>query len=465
MQHRVPLRTGRVMPLLGLLLLGIFAVFTVGMKIYVMQHRHISNEQLLEELAQAEFLDEPGLATKDWPQWLGPTRQAITSMPNLRRSWPSGGLPILWKESSREAYSSFAVADGRVFTMIAEDDGEAVVCFALHTGKQLWKYSYPITRQFQYPGPRATPSVAEGNVYVLTPTGLMLCLQADDGQEVWKRDLVEELGSVPPRWGLASSPLVEGNHVYIVAAGSRNRCLAALHKDTGETVWTGQNDPPGYSSPIAATIGGVRQILFFTGNRMIGVRPDDGELLWEYPWKTQFEVNAATPLVFHTNTGSYVFISSGYDRGCGLLKIVRRGNGLQALRVFESDELCCHFATPVRYKDHIYGLDEKRDLTCLDLRTGKLRWRFQRSDEDEGLRAVGFKKGSLLRVDEFLLILGEDGKLALVEATPEAYREVTAWRPFRDRCWSLPVLVDGRLLMRDVKRILCVDARETTNQE
>jgi hypothetical protein len=197
-------------------------------------------------------------------------------------------------------------------------------------------------------------------------------------------------------------------------------------------------------------VGGVPQVVFFTGRRLLGVTPDEGKLLWEFPWHTSFEVNAATPLPIRAERDGkvhdYVFISSGYDKGCALVKISSAGKRFEARAVYTSNDLCCHFSTPVRIGDCLYALDEKRDLTCLDVRTGQVKWR-QR----------GFQKGSLIGADGHLIVLGEKGRLALVEADPEQYRELARAQPFRDRCWSLPVLAGGRLLLRDQKKVLCLN--------
>jgi outer membrane protein assembly factor BamB len=219
-------------------------------------------------------------------------------------------------------------------------------------------------------------------------------------------------------------------------------------------LWSKLDDRAGYSSPIVFEVGGRQQVVFFTAAQVVGVTPERGEVLWSYPWLTEYDVNAATPLAFHVQSGerdlAYVFISSGYKRGCALLKIERTGDSFEAREVFESNALCCHFASPVLLWPHVYGLDETRDLTCLDLRTGEVAWRRR-----------GFLKGSLLRVGDLLLILGENGLLALARATPEGYRELARARPLTSRpCWSTPVLANGLLYLRDESRVLCLDLRK-----
>lgn len=454
---------GRWMVSLGGSCLGVFLLLVVMMKWQVSQARFVGTEDLLAELSEAEFVEEAAPIARDWPQWLGARRDGVVSMPKLATRWSGRGPKVAWRKTSEDSYSSFAVGSGRVYTMVAEEGREAVVCWDLANGEERWKHQLEAGRTYQYGGPRATPTVSGDRLYVLTQGGVLLCLETASGKVVWSRDLVAECEAVPGRWGFACSPLVEDGRVYVALGGKGGRCLGAFRAEDGSTVWLSENDPVGYSSPVSATLGGVKQVIFFTGRRILGVTAAEGSLLWEFPWPTEFEVNAATPVVIRARIGAvetaYVFVSSGYGKGCALLKIEQRdgGRSFRARRVYESDALCCHFSTPVRFGDHVYGLDEKRDLTCLNLRTGEVAWRFEREEETEGIRAVGFKKGSLIRVDDRLIVLGEDGKLAVVKATPDRYEEIAAARPFRERCWTVPVLAEGRLLVRDWKRIVCME--------
>ena len=256
--------------------------------------------------------------------------------------------------------------------------------------------------------------------------------------------------------GVCCSPLVEGGLVFANPGGPDGNSIAAFDKKTGELAWTALSDPPGYSSPVAATIGGARQVVFFTGRGPVALSPADGKELWRYPWQNEFEVNAATPVVFQTRDGDhvddYVFISSGYGKGCVLLHI--QGNerrGFTAQRVYKGNQLCSHFASPVLVGSYLYGFNEST-LTCLDARTGAVCW-----------KQGGFGKGSLLRTEKYLVVLGERGKLALVEASPEGYKELSRCQPLKTRSWAMPVLVDGRLYLRDEEKILCLDLRRPSD--
>ena len=458
-------RPGRLLAWTVAVLCVLFVGLVVYQKFYADGSRFTSDIDLLEEASAVEFLDEPA-GTAPWSQWRGPNRAGVISMPGLLREWPEGGPARLWSRAGGEGYSSFSVADGKAFTMVGRpDNAEAVVCLDLADGETVWEQSFDTDKAFDYGGPRSTPTLVGGRVYAVTSGGVLACLNQSDGKPLWRTDMRTAVGAAPPRWGFAFSPLLVGKYVYATPGGTGGRCLAAFDRDSGRLAWATQDDPAGYSSPVAATLGGVEQIVYFTGRRLLGVRPESGELLWQFVWDTKFEVNAATPLVIHAKAGKrevdYVFISSGYGKGCALVKVSASGGKFSAKAVYESNELCCHFASPVRYKDHLYALDETRDLTCLDLRTGEVAWRFAKEEgEAPALRNRGYKKGSIVRVDDVLLVLGEDGKLALVAADPSAYRELAACRPFRDRCWTTPVVAEGKFLLRDRKRILCLDAKK-----
>jgi outer membrane protein assembly factor BamB len=284
-------------------------------------------------------------------------------------------------------------------------------------------------------------------VYTVGATGIMHCLKFDAkgpaGEKVWRKDLLAEFGAKNLRWGVSFSPLVVGDLVYTNPGGPGGNSLVALNKATGAVVWKAEDDEAGYSSPILATLAGRPQVVFFTARGLVAVTPDRGEVLWRYGWETEYNANIATPIT----AGDYVFVSSGYGRGCGVVKVEASGTALSAARVYDKPRMCTHFSTCVRLGDYLYGFHNDV-LRCLEFRTGEVRWS-QR----------GFGKGSVLIADGKLIILGEKGKLALAEATPEGYREKSSFRLFKDRCWTVPILADGRLYARDESRVVCLDLR------
>jgi outer membrane protein assembly factor BamB len=353
------------------------------------------------------------------------------------------------------------VSRGQAITLFLNKDqtAEVVICWDAETGKELWRREYDCAYLNSFGnGPRSTPTVDGDYVYTVGGTGIFHCLERATGKVVWKHELLKEFDASNIRWGVSFSPLIEGDLVLTNPGGRHGNSLAAFDKLTGDLRWQSLDDLAGYSSPIAITAGGVRQVVFFTGEAAVGVSPSDGALLWRKAWKTSNDVNAATPIFFQAKSGpdvrNYLFISSGYGKGCALLNLVKRGDSFVAQSVYENNQMCNHFSSSVRYKDHFYGFNDNL-LTCMDVRTGEVRWARKDSRGNE------FVKGSLILADGKLLILGETGRLALAEATPEEYKEVARMKIFEgQRKWAPPVLAHGKLYLRDETEVKCLDLRE-----
>jgi outer membrane protein assembly factor BamB len=309
----------------------------------------------------------------------------------------------------------------------------------------LWRFRYPNRYEERFgSGPRSTPAVDGGLVYAVGPTGILHCLRADTGAKVWRCDLADQFKAPLPRYGVAFSPLVEGDLV-IVMPGGPGAAVAAFDKRTGTLVWKALDDPVGYSSPVATTAASVRQVLVLTNKALVSLRPQDGRVFWRQSWEPVGGFNIATPLAF----GDYIFVSSGYGKGCALFEVSLREDGSpQAGLVYAHRWMRNYFASSVRCKDHIYGFDNT-DLACLDVRTGTIVWRHRSR----------FRKGSLLIAGNRLIVLGEQGRLALAEATPEGYREKSAFRVSVNKCWTVPVLAGGKLYVRDEGRLVCLSLR------
>ena len=438
------------------LLLGVgAAVLAAGLVAALLgEWRFRSDPERMTRLRQAPLLAIGApRQVGDWPQWRGPNRDGLSAETGLLREWPQGGPRVLWQVPVGRGFSSVAVAGGRVCTMMQEAptgaDGthEAVVCWDAGTGRERWRFRYPNRYEERFgSGPRSTPAIAAGLVYAVGPTGILHCLRAEGGSQVWRRDLLEEFGGDPPRYGVAFSPLVEGDLV-ITTPGGPGAAVAAFDRHSGALVWKTGDDPVGYSSPVIGTAGGVRQVLVLTNKALLSLRPEDGHVYWRQPWEPSGGFNIATPIAF----GDYVFVSSGYGKGCALFEVTRGEDGSpRAGRVYEHRRMQNYFASSVLYQEHVYGFDNA-NLACLDVRTGKVVWR------EKGRR--GFKKGSLLIADGMLIVLGEYGRLALAEATPGGYRERSAFAVSANKCWTVPVLAEGRLYVRDEGRLVCLALR------
>jgi outer membrane protein assembly factor BamB len=421
------------------------------------RNRIESDRARMAELQSAQLVEptQQDSLPVDWPQWRGPRRDGISLEKGLSFSWPDSGPKQLWEAPAGEGYSSFAVADGRAYTMLQDGDQEAVVCWNAETGKEQWRYRYPAHfrgQQGSGSGPRSTPSIDGDRIYTVGATGLFHCLHAATGKKLWDHNLLKEFGANNLSWGISFSPLIEGNLVLTIPGGRDGKCIVAFDKISGAVAWQSGDDSASYSSPVAVTTAGRRQVIFFAASGLVGVDPADGKQLWHYPWKNDTDVNAATPIVFSAQAGDgvhdYVFASCNYrPGGCCLVKLTPTADGIVPQRVYETGRMRNHFSSCVRLREQLYGFDDST-LACLDLLTGQIRW-----------RKGGFRKGSLTIAGGHLIILGEYGELAVAEAMTEEYREVAAFQFSDQKCWTVPVVANGRLYLRDEKRVVCYDLR------
>jgi outer membrane protein assembly factor BamB len=379
----------------------------------------------------------------DWPQFRGPNRDGVSAEPGVLAAWPAGGPKVLWKVPLGEGYSQIAAVKGRLFTLYGQGNDENAAAFDAATGKQLWRVR--LDRKYENGmgnGPRSTPTVDGGTVYVLSASGRLAALEAASGRTIWEHDLRADYGAQPPTWGVASSPLVEGNLLLVSVGGSGNRSIIAFDKTNGKPVWGSQNDIAGYAAPIAITVRGVRQVIFFTGDALVSLAPKDGHLLWQAPWKTDWNVNASTPVFFPPDK---LFVSSGYDTGAALFQIRVAGNGVSALEVWRSREMKNQFSSSLLHNGILYGFDNAT-FKAMDAATGQERWK-QR----------GLGHGSLILAGGRLVVLSDRGRLALVEATPQEYRELGSAQVLEGKCWTAPSLADGRLYLRNEEQLVALD--------
>jgi outer membrane protein assembly factor BamB len=418
------------------------------------------NPDEIAKLGDAKLSVEP-LAdpTVGWPQWRGPKRDGRAPAGPLRTDWDKIPPKPRWSVPCGGGYSSLAVVGGKVYAHDRTAGGERVMCLDATTGSKLWEYPYAADysgfRMGYATGPRATPTVVGNRVYAVGAMGRFLCLESppDGGQPhlLWEHDLLGEFGASMPSWGVSCSPLVESG-VVIVQPGGKNGSVVAFDSSTGEVRWKAGANPGGYSSPVAATVGGVRLIYALTGDAFLCIRASDGEVMGRYDWKTDNFGNIATPVVID----DYVFISSAYNKGCALLRVVPTGDRVTLEEVYARSNrvLRSHHSTPVYRDGFLYGFDGTRDtiLKCVDFRKGT---------DAPGWADCDMRSGTLILADKYLVILTEKGNLALVEATPDEYRLVASVPSglSGSEIWSAPVLVDGQLYLRGSDKILCLDVR------
>lgn len=386
----------------------------------------------------------------NWPQWRGPDRDGRSAETGLLKTWPAGGPPLSWRASGAgEGYSSFAVADGRLFTLGARGNTEYVVAFDVASGKRLWETAngrrYSNDRGS---GPRSTPTVDGDRVYAFGASGDMTVLDAATGRVIWTVNVLRTFGGSNIRWGLSESPLVLADRV-LVQAGGRGAGIVALRKADGSEIWRTQSDEPGYSSAVLQEVGGVRQAVFFTGQRAVGVDVSDGRLLWSYDRVANRTANIATPIV----RGNRVFLSSDYGTGAALLELAATGREVSARQVYFTHEMRNHHASSVLVGDHLFGYSSAI-LTAMHFDTGKVAWRH---------RSVG--KGSVVFADDRLYLFSENGVVGLAEANPAEYREHGRFELQTGRLptWSHPVISGGRLFLRDQDTVYAYDVRASAS--
>lgn len=371
----------------------------------------------------------------DWPQWRGPDRNGISE----EKGWFTAGAQprTVWEAAVGAGYSSMAVQGGRLYTMGNRDNSDGVVCLDAAKGAEVWKYAYPCPGA-DYPGPRATPTLDGARLYTLGRQGLLLCLNATNGEVIWKRDLKADPGLQAPRWGFASSPLVMGSSV-IINAGSHGM---AFDKDKGTTLWESGKEGAGYAAAVPVNRNGKALLLLFAAKSIVAVEPTAGKVLWEHPWTTSYDVNAADPVAWDDK----VLVTSGYGRGGALLEY---GDGGVKV-IWENKALASHFASPVLWKGSLYGVTGNVGggaACCLDPASGEAKW----TQRETGLCA-------LTLVDGKLVLLNEKGTLLVAEAVPDAYRQLFTGKVLDGTCWTAPVVAGGLVYVRNDKgRLLALD--------
>ena len=386
-------------------------------------------------------------AGRDWPQWRGPNRDGISKETGLLKQWPDKGPPLVWKTTGAgRGYSSFAVANGRLFTMGLRGEREFIIAFDVANGKEAW--ATPHGKAFHNDrgdGPRGTPTVDGERLYALGGSGDLSCLEAGRGRIVWTMNVLQKFGGSNTNWGISESPLVIDEKV-LVNAGGPGASIVALNKKDGALIWKSQSDEPGYSSAISVEAGGIKQVVFFTSSRALGLDLRDGRPLWEYPRPSNNTANVATPVA----RGNLVFISSDYGTGGGLVEIRSNGKDVTAREVYFTKEMRNHHSSSVLVGDYLYGFSSSI-LTAMRFDTGEIVWRD---------RSVG--KGSLIYADGNLYCLSENGVVGLVEATPAGYREKGRFSIPQESLptWTHPVVAGGRLYLRDQDTIYAFDIRE-----
>ena len=393
----------------------------------------------------------PVAHAQDWPQFLGPTRNGKYSGSDLTTILPKTGPPVVWKKAIGQGFSGAVVAEGKLVLFHRLGDKEVVECLDAATGKEIWRFEY-LTRyrdDFGFDeGPRSTPLVAYGRVYTFGAEGMLHCLDFATGKKLWAVDTHQQFDVRKGFFGAACSPLAEGRAVLLNIGGSKPSGLVAFDRETGKVLWAVSRDEAGYSSPVVATVGGLRTVFCFTRNGLIGADPANGSLRFEFPWRARMQasVNAAAPLV----AGDFVFISASYQTGAALLQIA----GSAIKKVWSSDDvLSNHYASSVAHNGYLYGFHGRQEhgpsLRCVELQTGKVMWSVD-----------SFGSGTLTLAGPHLILTREGGELAIAAADPKAFRLVAKAQIIAGTVRAYPALAQGRLYVRNESSLVCVSLQK-----
>jgi outer membrane protein assembly factor BamB len=392
--------------------------------------------------ATAPVAGEVGM---EWPDFRGERRDGTYQLP-LLTSWPQAGLTPVWKQPSGAGYASFVIAGGRAFTIEQRGSQEVVAAYEVGTGRELWKNGW--TTEFRETmggdGPRATPTWAGGRVYALGAEGELRALDELDGHTIWRRNILQDASAANLQWGMSASPLVFRDLVVVQPGGGHGRSVVAYDRKTGNEVWAALDDRQSYASPMLATLAGIPQILVFTADRLTALGLDGSGPLWQYDWPGPNGINAAQPLVIGENR---VFISSGYGMGAAVVEIAKGESGLSVREVWRNTRMKNRFASSVLHRGFIYGFDEAI-LACLDAATGELKWKGGR-----------YGYGQLLLAGGHLIVLTEEGELALVTATPDRHEELARFPVLSGKTWNVPAIGGGFLLVRNLAEMAAFDLR------
>ena len=385
----------------------------------------------------------------DWPQLRGPERNGVSKDTGLIKQWPSSGPQRAWSISSLgEGFGSIAIKGDRIFVQGTKESASVIFCLNRADGKTVWSAALgPKVNEGRGNGPRSTPTIDNDRVYVLTENGDLACLRAPDGSPVWRKNILKEFGGSNPGWLISESPLIDGDRV-IVTPGGKSAGIVALDKMTGKEIWRSKelSDEAGYSSAIAADVGGVRTIMNFTSRAAVGVRASDGKLMWRNSSAANGTANCATPVF----ADGKVFFTSDYGTGAALLGLSAQGGEVKAQELYFTKEMKNHHGGVVLLNGYLYGFSGSSGLTCIEFATGKRMW---------VNRSVG--KGSLAYADGMLYLLSEKQVVGLAEANPNAYVEKGRFSiPDQGKdSWAYPVVAGGKLFIRDQETLTAYDVK------
>lgn len=397
----------------------------------------------------------PSCKGGDWPQFLGPNRNGVSDETELTDTFPADGAIVAWRQPLGPGMSGVAISGGMAFTLYQTETNQVLVALDAMTGKKKWEENVaPAYKNAMGNGPRATPTVHDGQVYAYTGEGILVAADATSGKQAWSVNAPKELFGKAMDYGMASSPLIVGDNV-VVQVGSHRGAVAAFDRKTGKLSWHAAEGNAGYSSPMVTTLAGKEQIVALIGKELIGIEPTDGKVLWNYEYVTDYDCNTATPVPLGN---SQLLISAGENHGATILTIKESGETFTATSDWESlgaeSVLRAEWQTPVVHDGHLYALDNKgsagpiTNMVCIRMSDHKQLWTEAR-----------FGKANFVLADGRLYVSTMRGDLMVVKATPESF-QVSDRSVVLGMTRQAPAIANGMLYLRDDKEVVCVDIRK-----
>ncbi|MCH7631683.1 MAG: PQQ-like beta-propeller repeat protein [Planctomycetes bacterium] len=389
-------------------------------------------------------------ASAQWLQWGGPNQDFKADAKGLAASWPTDGPNKLWQRELGDGYSAILADAGRLYTMFRSDDKEAIISLDAKTGKTIWEHRYDSSPREDHAhefgdGPRSTPLIAGDRLFAIGVEGKMHCLDKKSGKVYWKRDLWTEFEGNVLNHGYASSPIAYKNTV-ITLVGGKGAGIVAFDQASGDVVWKNQDFENSYSSPKIIRVDGEDQLVTFMAEQIIGVDPNSGALKWEYPCANRWKQNVCMPTWDEASNTLFFSASQVGSRG---LKLKRDGDKTKVEEIWFTRKIHLYHVTSVKIGDYVYGSTGNRApnfFSAINMKTGEIAWRER-----------GFAKATCVLADGRIIILDEDGNLALVTATPDKFTVHSRFELFDKVAWTVPTIVGKTMYVRDKEKIMALD--------
>ena len=396
------------------------------------------------EIADVESVSEQLEPTdSDWAQFRGPLRDGICRGVTLRTDWKENPPGEVWRHPIGKGWGAFAIVGDLAFTQEQVGEQEMVSCYLASTGERVWSHSddASFTSAMGGDGPRGTPTLANSRIYTIGATGLVNCLEPLTGELVWTADSLKDAGAENISWGMAASPLVIDDMVFVNPGGTDGKSVIAYGAETGEIQWSKGDHPASYSAIRVEELGGQQQLILFDGQGVAGLNPSTGDELWRRQWQNAPMVNVAQPIVHDGK----LFISSGYTLGSLLLDVTEVSDGAPKDVWVAESRFKLKFNDGVYRDGYVYGLDEGI-LSCIDASTGKRMWKRGR-----------YGYGQLLLTDNALVVQAEDGRIVIIDVSPEGMKELAEFQALNGKTWNHPVIHDNRLYARNSREAVCFE--------